>query len=256
MSKSKIGLLIGCNYTNTTTPLKGCTMDAINMKGILIDAYQYDQNKIILLRDDNPNINNLPTKQSIINNLKQLISVSYTYSEICIYYSGHGCEPTSLQTMQNPAIVPCDYINAGCISNDDIFAIIQYTQCPIKIIFDSLQSIQNNSGLNLQYLYVLQPPIPDPKRNPIPIINMSINSSIIINQLITLYSRTDTNKITDSIISLMRGNNYSVKYNDLLYNIKNIILYTSQQLNLNNNYMTYLYWNYQYLLETVNNLNK
>ena len=254
MSKPKTALLIGCNYTNTTTNLKGCTIDAINMKDILIDAYQYDQTKIILLRDDDPN--NLPTKQSIVNNLKQLISISYIYSEICIYYSGHGIEPIAYQDTQNPAIVPCDYIKAGSISNDDIFTIIQYTQCPIKIIFDCLQSPQINNGLNLQYLYTPQPPIPDPKRVPIPIINLSINSSIVINQLITLYTRIDNDKITDSIISIMRGNNYSIKYSDLFYSIKNIILYSSQQLNISSNYMTYLYWNYQYLLETVNNLNK
>ena len=33
------------------------------------------------------------------------------------------------------------------------------------------------------------------------------------NQLITLFGRTDNNKITDSILSITRSNNYSLKYN-------------------------------------------
>ena len=250
MSKPKSALLIGCNYTNTSTPLKGCTIDALNMRSILIDAYQYDQSQIILLRDDD--IDNLPTKGSIINNLNKLISNSYKYSEICFYYSGHGTEPLNLIDIPNPAIVPSDYINYGCLSNDNLFQIIKNTQCPLRIIMDSL----SNSGVNLQYSYVPEPSKQEPKRYIPPDIKFTINNDIIINQLITLYTRTDMNKITDSILQIIRSNNYTVKYNDLLYNIKNIVLYSSQQIGMKNNYLTYLYGNYQLLVDTVNNLVK
>jgi hypothetical protein len=248
MSKPKIALVIGCNYSNTSTNLKGCINDANNMRSILIDAYQYDQNNIILLTDDDTN--NLPTKESILYNLNNIISESYKYSEISIYYSGHGAEPLILQDIPDPAIVPCDYIKAGCISNDTIYEIIRKTYCPIKIIMDCLQS----TGLNLPYSYtpVYEKPVsgkPISNNN----INFIINNGSIINQLITLFGRTDNNKITDSILSITRSNNYSLKYNDLLYNIKNIVLYSSQQLNLNGNYVKYLYYNYQMLVDTVNN---
>jgi hypothetical protein len=246
MSKPKIALVIGCNYSNTSTNLKGSIKDANNMRGILIDAYQYDQNNIILLIDDDTN--NLPTKESILNNLNNIIGESYKYSEISIYYSGHGAEPLNLQDISDPAIVPCDYIKAGCISNDTIYEIIKNTYCPIKIIMDCLQS----TGLNLPYSYAPDTNSSESGDN----INFVINNGKIINQLITLFGRTDNNKITDSILSITRSNNYSLKYNDLLYNIKNIVLYSSQQLNTNGSYVKYLYYNYQMLVDTVNNLIK
>lgn len=239
MSKPKAGLIIGCNYSNTSTPLKNSCIDANNMKSILIDAYQYDENNLIILVDSNQD--NLPTKESIVNNLTNLISVSYKYSEICLYYSGHGSELTKFQ---DSAIVPCDYINAGYIVNNDMYEIIKYTQCPLRIIMDCI-----GSGINLQYTYQLVS-----GKNTKPYINFTINNGLIINQLITLFSRIDNNKITDSLLSIIRGNNYSLKYSDILYNLKNSILYTSQQIVVGSNYINYLYSNYQELVDTVNNL--
>jgi hypothetical protein len=239
MSKPKAGLLIGCNYSNTSTPLKESIIDANNMKSILIDAYQYDENNLIMLVDSNQD--NLPTKESILNNLTNLISISYKYSELCIYYSGHGSESIKFQ---DSAIVPCDYINAGSISNDDVYQIIKNTQCPLRIIMDCI-----GSGLNLEYTYQLIS-----GKNIKPYINFTINNDLIINQLITLFSRTDNNKITNNLLSIIRVNNYNLKYSDILYNLKNSILYTSQQIVVSSNYISYLYSNYQQLVDTVNNL--
>ena len=65
MNKPKCALLIGCNYTNTSTNLYNCTTDVLQMNGLLIDAYQY---QTILLRDDD--LQNLPTKENILNTLR------------------------------------------------------------------------------------------------------------------------------------------------------------------------------------------
>jgi len=85
---------------------------------------------------------------------------------------------------------------------------------------------------------------------------MTLTNSIVINQLITVYSRTDNNKMSDTIINLIRENNYSLKYSDILYTVKNSILYSSQQLNLTSNFMNYLYHNYSLLVETIKNNKK
>jgi hypothetical protein len=248
MNKSKCALLIGCNYANTTNPIKGCTVDVIQMKGILIDAYQYNINNITLLRDDDPL--NLPTKESILFNLNKIISSSYNYSEIFVYYSGHGSEiilnnknndgSEIILNNDNTIIVPCDYKQNDTILSTDFYNIIEYVQCPLKIILDS--KIQ---GFKLQYQY-----------NTSPKINMTLTNPVIINQLITVYSRIDNNKMSDIIINLIRENNYSLKYSDILYTVKNSILYSSQQLNLTSNFMNYLYHNYSLLVETIKNNKK
>jgi hypothetical protein len=72
------------------------------------------------------------------------VTNSYNYSEIWFHYCGHGSEQL---------IFPSDYIQNGCLSNDDIYAIIKNVKCPIKIIMDCIQI--SNIGLNLQYMYNL-----------------------------------------------------------------------------------------------------
>ena len=220
MNKPKCALLIGCNYTNTSTNLYNCTTDVLQMNGILIDAYQY---QTILLRDDNPS--NLPTKENILNTLTNLIENSYKYSEIWFHYSGHGSEQLKNQDLSmNPLIVPCDYISAGCISNDDIYNIIKNINCPIRLIFDSLQ------------------------------LSTTIINVPNINQQVIVLCRTSSYKITESLIYLLRTNNYVIKYNDILNVIPNTLFFSGKPLNYNNNFINYLYYDYQLLYDTVMNM--
>ena len=237
MSKPKIALLIGCNYTYTTTNLRNCTTDILQMKGVLIDSYQYDPTNIILLRDDDQW--NMPTKNTILTNIKNIIENSYNYSEIWIHYVGHGSE---LKNYEDGIIVPSDYLNAGIITNGDLYNIIRYTTTSVKIILDCNQS----TCLNLQYSYTFN------KSNNT--IDLIINNNLVINPLITLITRT-TNRITEDFINLLRISKYIIRYSDILYNLP-VLISTSQQLNMNINYLNYLYWNYDLLLNTVENLNK
>ena len=237
MSKPKIALLIGCNYTYTTTNLHNCTTDVLQMKGLLIDSYQYDPSNIILLRDDDQW--NMPTKNTILTYIKNIIENSYNYSEIWIHYVGHGSD---IYNYIDGAIVPSDYLNAGVITNDDLYNIIRYTTTSVKIILDCNQF----NYLNLQYSYTFNKP-----NNTIDLI---INNNLVINPLITLITRS-TDRITENFINLIRINKYIIKYSDILYNLP-VLISTSQNLNMNIKYLDYLYWNYDLLLSTVQNLNK
>jgi len=49
----KKALLIGIDYIDVSgVSLKGCINDAINMRNMLIDAYDYEPENIVMLRDD------------------------------------------------------------------------------------------------------------------------------------------------------------------------------------------------------------
>ena len=65
----KKALLIGINYINDPdSSLQGCIEDVINMRNMLIDAYDYDVSNILTLRDDAIVTENQPTRDNIINN--------------------------------------------------------------------------------------------------------------------------------------------------------------------------------------------
>ena len=68
----KKALLIGINYYSLPDiKLNGCIYDIINMRNMLIDAYDYSNNNIIMLRDDVSNSSAQPTKANIMNSMMQ-----------------------------------------------------------------------------------------------------------------------------------------------------------------------------------------
>jgi len=72
MSTDKRALLIGINYPNTPNQLQGCINDVVEMKSLIIDAYGFNPNTIVTLRDDDPS--NMPTRARILQELKILLA--------------------------------------------------------------------------------------------------------------------------------------------------------------------------------------
>jgi len=147
----KRALLIGCNYTATpSVQLSGCINDSVNMRGMLIDSYGYQDANIYMLRDDDNA--RLPTKANIINYLTQLVAMSVTSDTLWIHYSGHGTQVQDLNGDESDkldeCLVPCDYSKSGLITDDDLFAIIKNAKCQTIVMLDSCHS---GTGIDLQY---------------------------------------------------------------------------------------------------------
>jgi len=134
-------LLIGINYTGTPNQLQGCIFDVIEMKSLIIDAYGFNPNTIVVLRDDD--FANRPTKARILQELAKLVANSDASSNIFLHYSGHGTQITD--TADEPdkldeCIVPCDYATAGFITDDEINAICKTLKGVGLAVFDSCRS--------------------------------------------------------------------------------------------------------------------
>jgi len=150
-NSNKHALLIGCNYTSIPSiALKGCINDVINIKNILIDAYGYLSDNIVILRDDSPNPSLQPTNANIMSQLQSLVAKSGSYSQIWIHYSGHGIQlPDAEQTCLSDSgtntklegcIVPIDYQSMGVITRDVIYDHIKNIQCPAIMMWDACHS--------------------------------------------------------------------------------------------------------------------
>lgn len=141
----KRALLIGINYTNTTSiQLNGCINDIINMRNMLIDAYDYNAANIMMLRDDTTNINYQPTRVNIITNLKNLVAQSTAQDELWIHYSGHGSQLQDRNGDEtgklDSILVPVDYASSGYILDDEILSIIKNIKCRAILLFDACHS--------------------------------------------------------------------------------------------------------------------
>lgn len=141
----KKALLIGINYTSIPDiTLNGCIDDIVNMRNVLIDAYDYQASNITLLRDDTNEPTTQPTLTNIISQLNLLASQSSSLDEIWVHYSGHGSLIHNVKDI-NPneldnILVPIDYPTAGFIQEDDLLAIIQTVKCRIILLFDCCHS--------------------------------------------------------------------------------------------------------------------
>jgi hypothetical protein len=82
--KNKKALLIGINYINTPNELNGCIHDTNRMKKLL-SSQGFNEFKILTDLTVSK-----PTKENILNELKNLIANSNAGDVLFFYYSGHG----------------------------------------------------------------------------------------------------------------------------------------------------------------------
>jgi metacaspase-1 len=146
----KKALLIGINYVESPDiSLQGCFDDVLNMRNVLIDAYDYRSTDIITLRDDDTNTSNLPTKKNILAKLEQLVETSSDLEEIWFHYSGHGTQVADSKSTfvrdnhvsaTDDVLVPSDYNEQGFIHDMELFSLIQKIQCRAILIFDCCHS--------------------------------------------------------------------------------------------------------------------
>jgi len=145
---SKRALLIGINYTATPQyQLKGCIDDIVDVHNMLIDAYGYSSENILLLRDDNPVPSRLPTRANILSAFAAILKSSTAADEVWIHYSGHGTQIRG-QTGIDQVIVPSDFLRAGFVSDKEFLALLASSKSRVLLFFDSCYS---GSVCDLQY---------------------------------------------------------------------------------------------------------
>lgn len=113
-------LLIGINYTGTSSQLNGCINDVIHMNEHL-KTHGYTDIK--MLRDD-LSAENKPTYDNIIAGFKWLTDGATADSRLFVHYSGHGSYIADKSGDEidgnDECICPLDYNSAGFIIDDDL----------------------------------------------------------------------------------------------------------------------------------------
>lgn len=117
-------LLIGINYTNTRNPLQGCVNDIVNMKKMLMDHYEFKEENLTMLSDDEQS-KEKPTRNNIISHIDRFVKGVKAGDVLVFHYSGHGIQVKDYdrdeKTGLDDAIVPIDYDTNGVITDDIIY---------------------------------------------------------------------------------------------------------------------------------------
>lgn len=126
MTGRKFALLVGCNYTGSSCPLKGCINDVHSWYDVLTSVYNFEPEDILMLTDDQNDPQKKPTLANMKTGLRWLVSGAQPGDVLFWQFSGHGTQQTSqTQTEEDgkdEALCPCDYKN-GLFIDDEIFDI-------------------------------------------------------------------------------------------------------------------------------------
>ena len=152
MSK-KIALLMGLNYRETRYQLNGCINDAMNIKKLLKNKYQYQENEIILMTDDTAI---KPTKNNIINTLSDVIGKinNEGIKQFFLFYSGHGTNVHDYSSdeddRKDEVIVPLDVNTGGYVKDDNFYEMLKQINdnCVTFCLFDCCNS---GTAVDLKY---------------------------------------------------------------------------------------------------------
>ncbi|RKP16028.1 peptidase C14 [Rozella allomycis CSF55] len=157
----KKALLIGINYANSKSPLRGCHNDVLNMKQFIMNRFGYrdDPSSMVILMDD-PRITDTrywPTKANIIYAMSWLVAGLRPGDSCFFHFSGHGSQRKDYDGDEvdgyDETILPVDYSIAGEIIDDEMHSIM-VKNLPVGVrltaIFDSCHS---GTALDLPYVY-------------------------------------------------------------------------------------------------------
>jgi hypothetical protein len=148
-AKRKRALLVGINYTGTTNELFGCINDVTSIKERISKAGFSD---ISVITDLTPK---KPTRATILEEFKLLLSTSKQDDLLFFCYSGHGSYTVDRNRDENDGrdemIVSYDLQG---IVDDELKALIQTHLKPGATLFAMFDSCFSGSVLDLKYQYL------------------------------------------------------------------------------------------------------
>eukprot|EP00438_Fugacium_kawagutii_P034776 Skav236240 [mRNA] locus=scaffold829:247970:249337:- [translate_table: standard] len=108
---TKKACLVGINYRNTRSELRGCINDVNNMQKVLVDQYGFKVDDILMINEDQDK-SNWPTKARILEGMDWLYKGAKPGDLLVFHYSGHGSQYNGdKKTMPSDVICPLDCID-------------------------------------------------------------------------------------------------------------------------------------------------
>ena len=150
LNKKKHALIIGINYTGTTSELYGCINDANSIETMIKNKGGFNSVNVIT---DLTNIK--ATKNNILNQLKNILQQTQAGDFIFLYYSGHGSyvldKSNDEKTGYDQIIIPCDF---EIILDDELKNIIRLYLKQNVTLFAMFDSCFSGTVLDLKYQYM------------------------------------------------------------------------------------------------------
>ncbi|CAL5434358.1 unnamed protein product [Camellia sinensis] len=122
--QKKRAVLCGVSYQKKKHKLKGTINDVKRMKSLLVDHFQFPENAICVLTEEENDPELSPTKKNIQNALQWLVQDNMGGDSLVFYFSGHGLRQPDFAGDESDefdeTICPSDFATAGMILDNYI----------------------------------------------------------------------------------------------------------------------------------------
>ena len=148
----KKALLVGINYTGTTSALRGCINDVSDVKKMLL-SQGYEEQNIRVMTDDTKE---QPTKHRIMIGLLWLLDNKENKEvDLFFHYSGHGSWTVDRSGDEvdgrDEALCPLDYQRNGLIHDDVLKKFIQDRITPKAKLYCLIDACHSGSIFDLRF---------------------------------------------------------------------------------------------------------
>lgn len=151
----KLALLIGLNYSGTSSALRGCENDIVNIRQYLVKKRGYCEENIVMLTEKTVKKG---TGLNIMHELGTLIVMAHVKEakEVFFHYSGHGSYTIDFNGDEgdgkDETIIPLDYDKVGMITDDQLhdYVVNLPKSCRMLCLFDCCHS---GTILDLKWRY-------------------------------------------------------------------------------------------------------
>ncbi|KAK4592569.1 hypothetical protein RGQ29_016915 [Quercus rubra] len=124
----KKAVIVGISYRYSRHELKGCINDAKCMKYLLINKFQFPQESILMLTEEETDPYRIPTKYNMRMALYWLVQGCQPGDSLVFHYSGHGSRQRNYNGDEvdgyDETLCPLDFETQGMIVDDEINATI------------------------------------------------------------------------------------------------------------------------------------
>ncbi|XP_057979695.1 metacaspase-1-like [Malania oleifera] len=124
----KRAVICGISYRYSRHELKGCINDAKCMRYLLINRFQFPEDSILMLTEEESDPYRIPTKHNIMMALFWLVQGCQPGDSLLFHYSGHGSRQRNYNGDEvdgyDETLCPLDFETQGMIVDDEINATI------------------------------------------------------------------------------------------------------------------------------------
>eukprot|EP00744_Colponema_vietnamica_P005562 GILI01008138.1.p1 GENE.GILI01008138.1~~GILI01008138.1.p1 ORF type:complete len:496 (+),score=96.33 GILI01008138.1:45-1532(+) len=152
------GLFVGINYKGSASELSGCVND-VSMMLKMLETIGFPMQESCILVDDPsfPGNSGSPTRDNIIKHMQWLVSDAKAGDCFFFHYSGHGSQTQDKsgdeEDGMDETLVPVDYRTAGCIIDDDIYAILCQNLPPGVRLTAVMDCCHSGTLMDLPYFF-------------------------------------------------------------------------------------------------------